>query len=225
MNPRLSAKFAFLGLVVLLAGCAATAPQYYSLQAPAMSALSQSGEIASDYVISVQPVLIPEQLARPQILVSASSGSEVVPLNAALWAGPLESQIRDALADSLARRLNVLDVGLSKIVELPTWRIYVDIQRFDSVYGESVRHDVVWRLVPQNMPEDMGKRVCSAQVEQPVDIGMSALVEGHRRSLDMLAGVMAQSLPLNSSAASVLSETQQAGLHFRGCVVQEAGQV
>jgi len=223
MSPGISAKFASLGLVVLLAGCAATAPQYYSLQAPAMAAAPQAGEITADYVISVQPVLIPEQLARPQIVVAAASGSEVMPLNAALWAGPLEAQIRDSLADSMARRLNVLDVGLSKVVELPTWRIYVDVQRFDSVYGEAVRHDVVWRLVPQNMPEDVGKRVCSAQLLHSVGTGMSALVEGHRRSLDTLAAVMAQTLPLGSTLPP-LSEAQQEGLHFRGCVVQDAGQ-
>lgn len=212
-------KIMFLGLAAALAGCAASAPQYYSLQAPALASAAQEREVASDYVISVQPVLIPEQLARPQIVVSASSGAEVVPLNAALWAGPLEAQIRDALADALTQRLNVLDVGLSKSVESPVWRIYVDVQRFDSLYGEAVRQDVVWRMVPQGMSAEFGKRVCSAQLRLPVGPGMSALVEGHRQSLDMLAGVMARTLPgQDDRRAPAALEASAEGLNFRGCV-------
>lgn len=205
-----------LGAAALLVGCAATAPHYYSLQAPAIATVPQDRKLAADYVISVQPVLIPEQLARPQIVVSASEGAEVVPLNTALWAGPLEAQIRDALAQALAQRLNVVDIGLAKSEGTPLWKIYVDVQRFDSLYGQEVRQDIVWRLVPQGMAEGVGKRVCSAHVRLPVDIGMSALVEGHRQSLDILAGVMAQTLPGQGEAKA--PEGPVDGLQFRGCV-------
>src|SRR5690606_4402029 len=100
-------KKVILGLAVLLSGCAATAPQYYSLQAPAIANPQPKPRLARDFVISVQPVLIPEALSRPQIVVASEAGAEVIPLNAALWAGPLEAQIRDALAASLSARLNV----------------------------------------------------------------------------------------------------------------------
>lgn len=212
-------KLMFLSLAALMAGCAASAPQYYSLQAPAIAAAAQKRKVASEYVISVQPVLIPEQVARPQIVVATSTSAEVIPLNAALWAGPLEAQIRDALADALAQRLNVLDVGLSKSDGPPVWRIYVDVQRFDSVYGEAVRQDVVWRMVPQGMPDSVGKKVCSAQLRLPVETGMSALVEGHRQSLDILAGVMAQTLAgQGDERESAASDAAPEGLNFRGCV-------
>lgn len=219
MSTRSRISLAAFGAAALLAGCASTAPHYYSLQAPAMAAQVSEQRLAPDYVISVQPVLIPEQLARPQIVVAKSVGTEVVPLNSALWAGPLETQIRDSLADALARHLNVLNVGLSKNVELPAWRVYVDVQRFDSLYGDSVRQDLVWRLVPQGMPAGVEKRVCSAQVQLPVGEGMSALVEGHRRSLDMLAGVMAKTFPASAGAAAPSTPVELAdGVHFRGCM-------
>lgn len=206
-------------LAVLLAGCAASAPQYYSLQTPLMASGGQEYQVVSDYVISVQPVLVPEQVARPQIVVADQSGAEVIPLNAALWVGPLESQIRAALSDSLTRRLKVLDIGQSKAVDLPVWRIYVDVQRFDSLYGEAVRQDIVWRMVPQGVPEASGKRVCSAQLQLPVGDGMSALVEGHRRALDTLTGLMARTLPAKGDSATAIAlNVQEDGLHFRGCV-------
>lgn len=210
-------KRMFVSLIAaLMAGCAAPAPQYYSLQAPAIASQSQERKVASDYVISVQPVLIPEQLARPQIVVATPDSAEVIPLNAALWAGPLEAQIRDALADALTERLNVVDVGLSRVEGPPVWRIYVDVQRFDSVYDEAIRQDVVWRMVPQGMPEQVGKRVCSAQLRLAVGTGMSALVEGHRQSLNILADVMARTLPGQGDGS--VPDAAPEGLNFRGCV-------
>ena len=212
-------KHIVFGLVVLLSGCASMAPQYYSLQAPAIAAEQQDRQLDGEYVISVQPVLIPEQLARPQILVSSPESAEVIPLNAALWAGPLEAQIRDALADALSQRLNVLDIGLARSEEAPVWRIYVDVQRFDSLYDQEVRQDLVWRMEPQGVSGKFDKRVCSAQIRTPVGEGMSALVAGHRRSLDVLAEVIAQTLPPNSAAGTLTTvSSQHEGLNFRGCV-------
>ena len=215
-------RLALLAVAVAgaLAGCATPAPHYYSLQVPGVPETAAAPMVDSGYAISVQPVLVPEQVARPQIVVGTASGTEVVPLNAALWAGPLEAQIRGALANALAQRLNVLEVGLSKAAEaLPVWRIYVDVQRFDSLYGEAVRQDVVWRLVPQGMPAGVGERLCSAQLRFPVGAGMSALVEGHSKALVALADVIAQSLPGPAGAgASPAAEPAGEGVAFRGCV-------
>jgi len=203
-------------MAALLAGCAASAPQYYTLQIPDAAGGNGSG-LQADYAISVQPVIIPEQVARPQIVVSTSSGAEVMPLNAALWAGPLEAQIRNVLAGELAQRLGVLDVGRNSAAKgLPVWRIYLDVRSFDSVYAEEVRQEVVWRIVPQGVPGNVKERVCSARASVPVEEGMSALVEGHRSALTGLAGVIAQSLP-GPSGAVAPSGTPE-GVSFRGCV-------
>lgn len=202
--------------VVILAGCASTAPQYYSLQSVPTNPLGTPGKIESAYAISVQPVVIPQQVARPQIVVSTTPNAEVVPLSAALWAGPLESQIRNTLADALSRRLNVMDVGQSGAAEgLPVWRIYVDVQRFDSIYDEAVQQEIVWRMVPQGMPKSTKERVCSATVRLPVGPGMSALVQGHRDALEKLSAVIAQAIPQRGSAPA---GQPSSGVHFRGCV-------
>lgn len=205
----------------LLAGCSTTpAPQYYSLQAAPVVATPVAAKVTSAYAISVQPVVIPQQVSRPQIVVQASAGAEVVPLNAALWAAPLDSQIRNALADALSRRLNVMDVGQSGAADgIPVWRIYVDVQRFDSLYGRAVRHDVVWRVVPQGMPGAVKERVCSAQATQTVGEGMSALVQGHRDALENLSALMAQVLPPATGARKAEAPpTLPEGVSFRGCV-------
>lgn len=187
-------KFFMIGALALLAGCAGTAPQYYSLQAPAFAAHDPVSAANTDYVISVQPVLIPQELSRPQIVVASPDSSQVIPLSAALWSGPLEAQIRDALSASLSQQLNVLEVGTAKLDGAPVWNIYVDVQRFDSLYGQEVRQEVVWRLVPRGLKPAVPARVCSAQVRVAVDEGMSNLVAGHRRALDLLSAAIANTI-------------------------------
>src|SRR5690606_21113477 len=208
-----------------LAGCAANAPQYYSLQAAPASAGTggASATVPGDYAISVQPVLVPEQVARPQIVVGQPFGSEVVPLNAALWASPLEAQIRNAIAAELTQRLGVLDVGAATAADgMPVWRIYLDVQRFDSLYDVAVQHDVVWRLVPQGMPRNVGQRVCSASVRRDVGTGMSALIEGHRAALASLAAAIAQSIP--GGKQSTTTPALKGGAAARGNIPSASAQ-
>lgn len=212
-------RLALPAMAAALTGCAATAPQYYSLQNPAAAETPPVAALQTGYAVSVQPVVVPEQVARPQIVVRAAAGAEVVPLNVALWAGPLEAQIRDAVADELGRRLNVLDVGQSGAAEgLPVWRVYLDVQRFESLYGEAVQQNFVWRLVPQGMPRAMKERVCSAQATMPVAAGMLALVEGHRKALAALAAVMAHTVPVQSGTQPAIQDAAiPEGVTFRGC--------
>lgn len=208
----------------ILTACASTPPQYYSLLAPGLAGDRQSAPsvapVRANYAISVQPVVVPEEVARPQIVVSTSDNAEVIPLNAALWAAPLESQLRQVLGDALARRLNVMDVGQSGVADgLPLWRIYVDVQRFDSIYGESVQQHVVWRMVPQGMPSRVRERVCSARIHQPVASGMTSLVEGHRQGINWIAGAIADAMPGKAAPKPFEKATVGGGLiQFRGCV-------
>lgn len=212
--------FACAATTVVLAGCSTPTPQYYSLQAGSTASATVPGKLGNAYAISVQPVVIPEQVARPQIVVSMAPSAEVVPLNAALWVGPLESQIRNTLAASLSRRLNVMDLGQSGAAEgMPVWRIYVDVRRFDSFYDEAVQQELVWRMVPQGMPASVKERVCSATARLPVATGMSALVQGHRDALENMSAVIAAALPSTAGAGGASGPlAMPAGVHLRGCV-------
>lgn len=213
-------KGALLAVTVALAGCASTAPHYYSLQAIEDS--PPAAPVQGAYAISVQPVVIPQQVARPQVVVRMAPGSEVVPLASALWVGPLEDQIRLSLAAELTRRLGVLDVGSARIDNnLPVWQIYVDVQRFDAVYGQQVQQEIVWRMVPQGIPGKPAPRVCAAQAALPVQQGMGALVEGHRQALAGIAQAMTRALETGAKKGrGALNDGVAAlpdGVHFRGC--------
>lgn len=204
----------YISLVVLsLSACATQSPQYYTL-VPASAATDRDPTVANKttkYAISVQPVVLPEQVDRPQIVISETDSAMVAPLNSALWASPLSDEIRSALSNALTRELGVLDIASGGAPEsLPIWKVFLHVQRFDSVYNQRAIVDATWRLAPVHQS---GKKtlICRAEVQVDVESGMSALVAGHQEALKRLASVIAAQI---SGSRSILPVV---GMENKGC--------
>jgi uncharacterized lipoprotein YmbA len=179
--------------------------------ASAAQTSSAAGAAQPEFAISVQAVQVPEQVDKPQIVVSDPNSAQVIPLNNSLWASPLSDEIRNALSDGISRRLGVLDVAVTGAPEqLPVWRITMNVQRFDSVYGERALIDATWRLSPVRQP---GKKtaLCRAEARVEVGEGMSALVAGHQAAMEQLSVLIAKQLRGDASAVS------GNGLTLKGC--------
>ncbi len=194
-----------LSVLLLAVGCASPRSQYYTLlpeAAPARAA--SSGSIPPAYVISVQAVSIPAQVNRPQIVIGTPDSVVLTPLNNSLWAAPLDSEIRQALAYDLARRLGVLEVPVGvALKKMPLWKIDIVVHRFDSIYRQGVVVDASWRLTPVNQPKQAAM-ICQAQINVPAGAGIAALVQSHQIALQDLASVMAAQLshqPISSNTA------------------------
>lgn len=192
------------GLVVLT-GCAASdATRYYSLQQP-VQALSQSAAsspraAAPAYVISVQPVSVPEQVDRLQIVVTDPASTQVYPLDSYVWVAPLAQEFRTALSAALQAQLNTLDIDLTQLPEgRPAWKVLSQVQRFESIYDTHVALEVTWALEPLNQPAQVS-HLCGARVILPVKNGVSALVAGHREALNRVAQTMARHLQAQGRA-------------------------
>lgn len=210
---------AVAAVMASVAGCAAPPPiQYYTLLPSTASAdRSAPASIAphskARYAISVQPVQLPEQVDRPQIVISSqnSGGTQVTPLNDSLWASPLSDQIRRALADDLSRQLSVLDISAqSAPASLPLWKVYLAVQRFESVYNQQVALEATWRLDPVNQPGKKG-RICRAEVREAVQQGIPALIAGHQHALHELAMAIAAQLSGQTSSRDAPN------VHLKGC--------
>lgn len=179
-----------------LSACATPTRHYYTLL-PASTVTepaSRDARQSPGFAISVQPVVLPEQVDRPQIVISDADTAQVTPLNSALWASPLADEIRNALSNELSHQLEVLDVASGGTPEsLPIWRVFLRVQRFDSLYNQRAVLDATWRLAPVHQS---GKKtvICRAEVQVPVGTGMSALVAGHQEALKRLASVIASQL-------------------------------
>lgn len=198
-----------------LSACATQSVQYYTLLPVSMSdtpAGSHHGA-SSKFAISVQPVTLPEQVDRPQIVISDPDTTQVTPLNSALWASPLSDEIRNALSNELSRRLGVLDIAASGAPDaLPLWKISLRVQRFESIYNQRAVLDVTWRLTPVNQ---RGRKtmICRAEAQVPVEAGMSAMVVGHQEALQRMAAVIAAQLLQPGTQPRV------AGVDQKGCTL------
>jgi uncharacterized lipoprotein YmbA len=214
MSMNLFRVLACIVAAGMLAGCSATQPsQYYTLMPPSVKQTDPARLAGKSpkYAISVQSVALPEQVDRPQIVITDPDSTQVTPLNSSLWASPLSDEVRNTLADALSRRLGVLEISPSSAPEsLPVWRIALNIQRFESLYGQRAVLDATWRLSPLNQ---RGKkvRICRAEMQVPVEEGMSAMVAGHRRALHALADVMADQIEGRPPAST------EPGLRMKGC--------
>lgn len=184
-------------LLMLLAGCASQPAHYYSLlstSVPLQQPVSPEPAGAPGYAISVQPVQVPLQVDRPQIVFTQPDSAQVIPLSSALWASPLPEQIQTALAVALSARLGALDVPASAAAyKLPLWKVNLQVHRFESVYEQRAVLDVSWQLNPVNIPA-ASVSLCGAQIQIPVDNTVTAMVQGHQQAIDALAGLITHQL-------------------------------
>lgn len=191
--------------VLLLTACAsAPSSSYYTLRPVAAP---QAESVSSSFAISVPLVEIPEQVDRPQIVLSNANGTQVTLLNDSLWAAPLANEIRDALAQRLSQRLGVLELAARDAPKtLPLWVLDVTVQRFESIYGGQAVLEATWRQTPRQGAEG-ATAICRALITIPVQEGIPALVSGHQQALDKLSGLMADTLkarPVNADAQTQL---------------------
>jgi uncharacterized lipoprotein YmbA len=189
--------FSYALLAVALTACASTAPRYYTLlpaSTPESVGANTQQAAGTKFAISVQPVVLPEQVDRLQIVLSDPQSTQVSLLNSSLWASPLSDEIRNALSDELSRKLGVLDIATGSVPEsLAMWKVALHVQRFESVYNERVLVDATWRLTPVNQPAKKAT-ICRAETQVLVGEGVSAMVAGHQEALRRIAQVIAAQL-------------------------------
>lgn len=201
-----------LALTAALAGCTSPRIRYYTLVPPAAEAGSAPAASAGRYAISMQPVSLPSQVDRPQIVVSTSSSTQVMPLNESLWVSPLDDQIRRTLSADLSARLGVLDIPADTAPSsLPVWKIFVTVQRFDSVFGKDAILDATWRLQPLHQ-RAAAQSICRAEITVPVGAGVPALVAGQRAAVRTLSSLIAARISGAMPAAS-----GEPGVVLKGC--------
>jgi len=194
-----------LAVSVTFAGCASTPPsQYYTLSG-AQSKSERAPQAA--FAIHLSTVQVPQQVDRPQIVLSREGSAEVTLLNDSQWAAPLPAEIRNALSNQLSQRLGALEVEpRAAPKDLPIWMLSLTVNRFDSIYERVSILDVTWRQAPRNGARG-SNAICSATIEVPVGSGVESLVAGHQQALTVLADLMASKLrgqPIEAGEGVVL---------------------
>ena len=125
----------------VLPGCGTSAPsRFYNLDSTAIP----SGLPAVPATVMVGPVSVPAAVDRPEFVVQVSPNQvELEEFNR--WAAPLDDSIARAVAGDLSVLLANPKVTSGPLADfIPTFRVTINIQQFESVEGQEALLDAVW---------------------------------------------------------------------------------
>ena len=165
---------------LLLAGCIGRkSPEvsYYSLLT-----IEQLGEVIAisshpELSLGIGPVTIPDSLKRSQV-ATRQHGNQYAFDEFNRWAGVLERDLTMVLGDNLGVLLDVKKVGTFPWLNYftPTYRVVIDIQRFDGSLGGDAVLDARWAVADSEGKELLagGKIILRQPLQGP---GYAALVK------------------------------------------------
>ncbi|MFJ2995429.1 membrane integrity-associated transporter subunit PqiC [Pandoraea sp. NPDC087047] len=208
----MAALAATAALALTLAGCASPQPNFYTLMDASGAAGNTGGSGTTDanattgvnapatpYAVEVAPVAVPDQVDRPQIVVTRG-GARVDILEASRWAAPLKTELTSTISRDLTQRLGAMDVyGLPRADGLSVYRVSTSVQRFESVPGEQAALTAVWsvRKVP-------GDRVltCRFAGTEAASGGIAEVVAAQRKLVDRLADGIGNAIATSAQGAT-----------------------
>lgn len=143
-------NFAFwlsvLSLTLILTGCSRSPRvSFYTLESAAQ--IDSSATISAVPTIAVGPVTLPDVVDRPQLVMRVAA-NRVEILESHRWAEPLKSEIPCLIAENIGNLLGSSRVSsyLQNTGSDAEYRLFVDIQRFESLPGEAVTVEAIWSL-------------------------------------------------------------------------------
>jgi uncharacterized lipoprotein YmbA len=196
MHPALIVSGLML-ILTLAAGCASPPSRFYTLSsastAPVLAPLSALS-------LAVGPVSVPAAVDRPEIVVS--TGANQVQLDEFnRWASPLQDEISRVVTENLVTMLGTGQVIQSppSLSENATYRVSIEVQRFESAPGKHVRLDAVWTLRrKRDGKSTTGRTSVQEEVSEP-DYG--ALAAAHSRAVARLSRDIADEVRALESAS------------------------
>jgi uncharacterized lipoprotein YmbA len=199
-----------LGSIVLVtvaaAGCFASAPaRFYTLSSTATA----NDAAPANCAVLVGVVSVPAAVDRPQFVVQiAPNRVELDEFNR--WAAPLNDGIARAVAGDLAVLLGTPDVAAGAVANFdPTYRVTIDVQRFDSVPGEAVLIDAVWTVRTVAGGATRSGRTVAREVVQ--NAGFDELAAAHSRALAKMSADIAAAIRVAEQNTRAPEEPSRAG--------------
>ena len=175
--------------IMVAAGCSATAPsRFYTLASTATA----GDEPPARYAVIVGPVSVPASVDRPEFVVQvAPNRVEIEEFNR--WAAPLGDGIARAVAGDLSVLLGTPDVAIAPLANFnPAYRVTIDVQRFESVQGQTVLVDAVWAVHKAAGGDTRSGRTIASQTVP--DMSFDALAAAHSRALAQVSGDIAAAI-------------------------------
>ncbi len=205
-TSRFTALLASMLVAVAAASCGASAPaRFYTLDSKATAsgtpaaAYGNLGNLGNVGVV-IGLVSVPSAVDRPQLVVQvAPNRVEIDEFNR--WAAPLNESIAGAVAADLSVLLGTPNVVTAPRANLdPSYRVTIDVQRFDSIPGEAATIEAVWAV-----SRTTGGQIRSGRTiaHEPVaGKGFDELVAAHGRALTRLSQDIAAAIRASAADTS-----------------------
>jgi uncharacterized lipoprotein YmbA len=196
MNRVGPAVLLFPVLSAMLAGCGGTSaePHFYTLSMSGTILPHTTDASLKGIRIAVGPVTVPQTVDRPELVVRVSA-NEIALAEQHRWAQPLRNEIARAIAENLEQLL-----AGSQVVSYPTlasrkvdYRVVLDLQRFDSILGQTVTVDALWSISDE---AGGGETVSGRSLTQEPTRAPSyqALVAAHTAALAKISAEIAETM-------------------------------
>jgi uncharacterized lipoprotein YmbA len=184
-----------LACAMLLGGCGSTpAAKYYMLSAARDSAPAAGAAVLGNKVIGLGPVVLPEYLDRPQIVIRASS-NRLELTDGHRWAEPLADNFSSVLQENLSAML-----GTDRILSYSSgqsgrsdYQIIVHVIRFDGGADGIVSLVARWSVVARDGTLLLPARRSSFDVT-PSGTDIEALVAAQSEAVAQLSREIAAAL-------------------------------
>jgi uncharacterized lipoprotein YmbA len=185
-----------LGILSLI-GCAGPPAQHYTLsRIDAQSAASASVlPVAAKVKVgpyTLSDVGVPAESNNISLVVRQGDGRLMV-LSDDRWTGSLSSQLSTAISQEMTQRVGRPPIQklVAEAAGAGVTAIQLDVQRFDLIPGQSVALDAVWSM---RFPGSQSFLTCYTRLQQPVGIGVLALVQGQQTNVQTLAAQLSEAL-------------------------------
>ena len=180
--PRRFAKIlATAAAAALAAGCGSSPPSRFYLLSPAAPA---NAGAAARYAVAVGPVSIPAAVDQPELALQATS-NQVTRDEFNRWGAPLQDQIGRIVAADLATLLGTRVTSVPLAHFDAAYRVAIDVQRFESVPGQSATIEAVW--VVYSSAGGAARSGHTLARETVADDSIDALVTAHSQALATLS--------------------------------------
>ena len=194
MTRRRLANFVLAGMALASMGCASANAKFYTLDSTA----TPDGTPAVRRAIAVGPVALPPSVDRPQFVVQVAPNQVSVD-EFHRWAGPLDDAVARAVAGDLAVLLGTSDVAVVPVAGfVPTHRVTIDVQRFESVPGDRVLVEALWAVRPAAGGDVRSGRTLAQ--ESVAGKSFDAIAAAHSRALATLSADIAHAIRADASA-------------------------
>jgi uncharacterized lipoprotein YmbA len=177
-------RWSCIVIALLLGSCASTPPRFYTLVPE--SGRNPSGAVAAGYRLEVDPVRIPAQVDRLELVTRLPDGGIAI-ADGDRWIAPVADELQSALSVELLHRLGGADSDATKAASVS---VRLNVERFESSPNRYALIEASWHLELKEAGKDL-RVVCRTRAYEEVRGGYPEMVRGYQRAVALIADQIA----------------------------------